>query len=212
MGFGPLTLEPAQKRRKLVSGAPQNIKQMVDEAGHGAGMSAQHEHEAYDDDPADCSAHGYRSCNEGCIPLPAAIMAATTTARCSLRARFAVALETRLVQATYPQAPFVGIPGADRGHAGQGSARWSLVARRPPRFPSAASEVRFVTIWPPRARPACLRKVPQDHGALGAGLLPDGRLEDLAEGGPSIWSMKESVPQTGVAHSWRPIHSSERRA
>jgi hypothetical protein len=130
MGSWLLALEPAQKRRELISGAPQNIKQVVDEAGHGAGMSAQHEHKAYDDNPADCFAHGYRSCNAGCIPLSAAIMAARTTARCSLLARFAVALETRLVQGTYPQAPFVGIPGADRGHSGQGSARWSLVDSR----------------------------------------------------------------------------------
>ena len=98
-------LEPAHKRRKLISGAPQNRKQVVDEAGHDAGMRAQHEHKAYDDDPADSPAHGYRSCDGACIPLPGAIRAPTTTARCSLLARFAVALETRLIQATYPQAP-----------------------------------------------------------------------------------------------------------
>ncbi len=32
----------------------------------------------------------------------------------------AFALETKLMQATYPQAPAFGVPVADRGHAGQG--------------------------------------------------------------------------------------------
>jgi hypothetical protein len=73
---------------------------MVDEAGHNAGMSAQHEHKPYDDDPANCLAHGYRSRDADLIPLPAATGVATTTARCSLLARFAVALETRLIHAT----------------------------------------------------------------------------------------------------------------
>jgi hypothetical protein len=51
-------LEPAHKRRKLVSGIAQNRRQVVDEGGHGGGMSAQHEHKAHDDEPADCPGHG----------------------------------------------------------------------------------------------------------------------------------------------------------
>jgi len=117
-GGGSGLLKAAHERRKLISGAAQNREQVVDEAGHDTGMSAEHEHKAYEDDPADGPAHDYRSCDAGCIALPAAIGAATTTARCSLLSRFAVALETRLIQATYPQAPSVGIPGADGGHAG----------------------------------------------------------------------------------------------
>jgi hypothetical protein len=84
-------LEPAHKRRKLVPGAPQNRKQVVDEPGHDSGMCAEHEDKAYDDDPSDCLAHGYRSRQPACIPQPAAIRATTTTARCSLLAQFAVA-------------------------------------------------------------------------------------------------------------------------
>ena len=112
-------LEPAHKRRKLVSGIAQNSKQVVDEAGHVAWMSAQHEHKAYDDDPADCPSQGYRSCDGARIQLRAAIRATTIAARCSLLARFAFALETRLIQGTYPQAPSRGMPGTDRSHAGQ---------------------------------------------------------------------------------------------
>lgn len=119
-------LEPAHERRKLTSGTAQDRGQVLDEADHGAGMSAQHEHEAYDDDPTDSPAHGYWSCDAACIPLPAAIRVAATTARCSLLAPVAFALESKLMQATYPQAPFVGVPVADRGHAGQGrpDGRW----------------------------------------------------------------------------------------
>jgi len=82
-------------------------------------MSAQHEHKAYDDDPADCPGQGYRSCDAACIQLQAAIRVASIAARCSLLARFAFALETRLIQGTYPQAPSLGMPGTDRGHAGK---------------------------------------------------------------------------------------------
>ena len=99
-------LEAAHERRKLISGTAQDREQVLDEADHGAGMSAQHEHKAHDDDPTDSPAHGYWSRDADCIPLPAAIRAATTTARCSLLAPVAFALESKLMQATYPQAPF----------------------------------------------------------------------------------------------------------
>jgi len=112
-------LEPAHKGRKLVSGTAQNRKQVVDEAGHAAGMSAQHEHETYYDGPADCPGQGYRSGDAAGIQLPAAIRATTIAARCSVLARFAFALETRLIQGMYPQAPSVGMPGTDPSHAGQ---------------------------------------------------------------------------------------------
>ena len=120
-------LEAAHERRELISGTAQDREQVLDEAGHGAGMSAQHEHKAYDDDPTDSPAHGYRSCDAACIALPAAIRVAATTARCSLLAPVASALESKLMQATYPQSPSVGgVPVAERGHAGQGrpDGRW----------------------------------------------------------------------------------------
>ena len=69
-------LEAAHERRKLISGASQNREQVVDEAGHDAGMSAQHEHKAYEDDPADSPAHDYRSCDAAWIPPLAAIRTA----------------------------------------------------------------------------------------------------------------------------------------
>lgn len=123
-------LEPAQKRRKLVPGASQDREQVVDEPGHDAGMCAEHEYQAYYDDPSDCLAHGYRSRQPTCIPLPAAKRVPTSTARCSLLPRFAVAPETRLVQVTYAQAPSAGMPAADRSHAGQErrDGRWRLDA------------------------------------------------------------------------------------
>jgi hypothetical protein len=86
----------------------------MEDVSHDAGMSAQHEHEPNDDHPADSFAHGYRSDDAACIPVPAAIRVASTTARCSLLARVAVALGTRLIQATYPQAPCVVVPVAYR--------------------------------------------------------------------------------------------------
>jgi hypothetical protein len=49
-------LERAHEPRKLISGAPQERERVEDEAGHDAGMSAQHEHKAYEDQPAN-SAH-----------------------------------------------------------------------------------------------------------------------------------------------------------
>jgi hypothetical protein len=121
---GPL--EPAHEGRKLICGTTQDREQVLDEDDHGAGMSAQHEHKAYDDDPADSPAHGYRSGDAARIPLPAAIRVAATTARCPLLAPVAFALESELMQATYPQAPSVGVPVAHRGHAGQGrpDGRW----------------------------------------------------------------------------------------
>jgi len=97
--------EAAHERRKLISGTAQDREQVLDEADHGGGMSAQHEHKAYDDDPADSPAHGYRSCPAACIPLPAAIRAAAATARWSVLAPVAFALGSKLMQATYPQAP-----------------------------------------------------------------------------------------------------------
>jgi hypothetical protein len=72
---------------------------VLNEAGHDAGMSAQHENKPHDDDPADSPAHRYRSCDAVSIPLLAAIRAATITARCSLLARVAFVLETTLMQA-----------------------------------------------------------------------------------------------------------------
>jgi hypothetical protein len=119
-------LEAAHERRKLISGTAQDREQMLDEADHGAGMSAQHEHKAYADDPTDSSAHGYRPCDAACIPLPTAIRVAATTARCSLLAPVAFAPESKLIQATYPQPPSVGVPVPDHGHAGQGrpDGRW----------------------------------------------------------------------------------------
>ena len=114
-------LELVHKRRKLVSGIAQNGKQVVDEAGHAAGMSAQHEYKAYDDEPADCPGQGYRSCDGARVHLRAAIRAAAIAARRSLLARSAFALKTRLIQGTYPQAPSLGMPGTDRSHAGQRS-------------------------------------------------------------------------------------------
>lgn len=119
-------LEAADERGQLVSGTAHDREQVLDEAGHGAGMSAQHEHKAYDDNPADSPAHGYRSCDAGCIPLPIAFRVTVTTARCSLLAPVAFALESKLMRATYPHAPSAGMPVADRGHAGQGQpdGRW----------------------------------------------------------------------------------------
>lgn len=76
-------------------------------------------------------AKGYRSGDAACIQLPAAIRAAITAARCWLLARFAFALETRLIQGTYPQPPSLGMPATDRGHAGQDGhgGRWWRHAR-----------------------------------------------------------------------------------
>jgi hypothetical protein len=85
----------------------------VQDVRHDAGMSAQHEHEPHDDYPADGFAHGYRSCDPACNALPAANRVALTTARCSVLARVAVALRTKLIQATYPQAPCLVVPVPD---------------------------------------------------------------------------------------------------
>jgi hypothetical protein len=69
-----------------------------------------------------------------------------------LLARFAFALETRLIQGTYPQAPSLGMPGTDRGHAGQDGhgGRWwrhaRIAARQRPRvsrpWPGMAAQER----------------------------------------------------------------------
>jgi len=53
-----LRLEQVEEGRKLVSGALQEPKYMVEEAQQAAGMSAQQDHKAQDDYPADGSAHG----------------------------------------------------------------------------------------------------------------------------------------------------------
>jgi len=55
-------------------------------------MSAQHEHKAYKDNPADSLAHGYPSCDAASMALRAAIRTATSDAKRSLLARVAVAL------------------------------------------------------------------------------------------------------------------------
>jgi hypothetical protein len=76
-------LEAVYERRELVSGALKKVEQVVDEAGHDTGMSTQNDDEAYDDHPAQCSAHGYRTRDALRIPPSAPMRAAMTTARCS---------------------------------------------------------------------------------------------------------------------------------
>jgi len=129
-------------------------------------MRAEHEDEAYDDDPSDRPAHGYRSRQPACIPQPAAIRVATTTARCSLLARFAVALKTRLIQATYRQAPSADMPVADRDHASQDRRVWRSggLARRG-----------RVESGRPRARA-------QEHGKLATGATMEDETREFREG------------------------------
>ena len=54
-------LEAAQERRQFFAGAVQNRQEVVKQADHGAGMSAQEHHQQYDQRPADGLAQGWPS-------------------------------------------------------------------------------------------------------------------------------------------------------
>jgi hypothetical protein len=73
---------------------------VLDEAGHHAGMCAQHENEAEDRRPGDGPAHGYRSFDVASIQLRATVRVAGTAAKCPLLARVAFPLETRFIELT----------------------------------------------------------------------------------------------------------------